>query len=40
MQDSGQGYALFAQELDALIDLGESGIRRIFELQKAALSGE
>lgn len=40
VQGAAEGAAFSRKELDALIDLGESGIRRIFELQKAALSGE
>ncbi|MEE2940939.1 MAG: ribonuclease PH [Planctomycetota bacterium] len=40
VQGAAEGAAFSREELDALIDLGESGIRRIFELQKAALSGE
>jgi len=39
VQGAAEGAAFKKDELQAMLELGESGIRRIFELQRAALEG-
>ncbi|MDA8620996.1 ribonuclease PH, partial [Planctomycetota bacterium] len=39
VQGAAEGAPFDRAELNQLIDLGESGIRRIFELQNEALKG-
>lgn len=39
VQGAAEGAAFSRDELNSLIDLGEAGIRQIFDLQKAALDG-
>lgn len=39
VQGAAEGAPFDRSELDRLLDLGEAGIRRIFELQEAALKG-
>lgn len=40
VQGAAEGAAFSRAELNALLDLGEGGIKQIFDLQKAALKGE
>lgn len=39
VQGSAEGAVFDRRQLDTMLDLGESGIRRLFDLQKAALAG-
>ena len=39
VQGSAEGAVFDRRQLDTMLDLGESGIRQLFDLQKAALAG-